>query len=72
MTICMYHKIDDMWKIPQYIKSLRSDYEFSFRHHTIDTRFDYVFDEEQIRLLKGYKIKPDYIKTPLETVLYCK
>ena len=72
MAICMYHKIDDMWKIPQYIKSLRSDYEFSFRHYPIDARFEYIFNEEQVRLFKRYNIKADYVKTPWETVLYCK
>lgn len=34
LAISVYHKLDDMWKIPQYIKELCSDYKLSLRHHT--------------------------------------
>lgn len=34
LAISMYHKLDDMWKIPQYIKQLCPDYKLYARHHT--------------------------------------
>lgn len=30
-AICLYHKRDDFWQIPQYLKQLRQDYRFWFR-----------------------------------------
>lgn len=30
-AICVYHKRDDFWEIPQFLKSLRPDYKFWFR-----------------------------------------
>lgn len=30
-AICLYHKKDDFWQIPQYLLSLRPDYKFWFR-----------------------------------------
>lgn len=32
MAISAYHKNDDLWTLINYVKSLRSDYEFKFRH----------------------------------------
>ena len=34
LAICLYHHLDDLWRIPQYIHSLRSDYKMSLGHHT--------------------------------------
>jgi FkbM family methyltransferase len=34
LAICVYHKPQDLWKIPLYIKELNPDYELSLRHHT--------------------------------------
>ena len=71
MAVCMYHLLDDMWRIPLYIKSIRPDYEFSFRHYPIDGRFDYVWNEQDKKLLEKYRL--DYfLRTQYETVLYCK
>lgn len=34
LAICLYHHLDDLWRIPEYIDSLRSDYQMSLGHHT--------------------------------------
>lgn len=34
LAICVYHKIDDLVQIPQYIKSLGLGYHFFLRHHS--------------------------------------
>lgn len=34
LAISVYHKLDDMWKIPNYIKELCPDYKIYLRHHT--------------------------------------
>lgn len=34
LAICVYHKTSDFWKIPQYIKSLNSEYKLYLRHHS--------------------------------------
>ena len=37
MAICVYHKADDIWKIPKMIIDIRPDYTFYLRHHTLST-----------------------------------
>lgn len=34
LAICVYHNAADLYEIPQYIKSLRNDYQMLLRHHS--------------------------------------
>ena len=34
MAICVYHKPDDFWKIPEQVLSIRDDYKLFMRHYT--------------------------------------
>lgn len=33
LVICVYHKFDDVWWVPQYIKRLNTEYRFYLRHY---------------------------------------
>lgn len=33
MAVCIYHRIEDMWEIPLYLKELCGDYQIYTRHH---------------------------------------
>lgn len=35
LAICIYHKKEDLWEIPQYISSIVKDYRFYIRQHSI-------------------------------------
>jgi len=71
MAICTYHKLQDMWEIPLYVKRLRPDYEFAFRHHIIDGGQEYLWNKEEMQLLDEYEM--DYkCKSMWESVLYCR
>jgi FkbM family methyltransferase len=37
MAISVYHKVDDFWKIPEQIFTIRDDYEIYMRHYTEGT-----------------------------------
>lgn len=37
LAICVYHKKDDFWKIPQQILAIRNDYKIYLRHYTQGT-----------------------------------
>lgn len=36
LAICVYHKPEDFWEIPLYIKSVVPEYTFILRHHSHD------------------------------------
>jgi FkbM family methyltransferase len=36
LSICVYHKQDDLWRIPLFIQTLAEDYRFYLRPHDVD------------------------------------
>lgn len=36
LSICVYHKQDDLWRIPLFIHTLKEDYRFFLRPHDVD------------------------------------
>lgn len=34
LAICVYHKVDDFWKIPEQVFAIREDYDIYLRHYT--------------------------------------
>ena len=70
MAVSAYHKWEDLWTLALYIKSLRPDYEFAFRHYPIDCT-DYILDDEQREILKYFGLE-SFIPSPCEMVLYCR
>lgn len=34
MAICLYHCLEDLWRIPIYIKQLNPEYKLYLRHHS--------------------------------------
>ena len=70
MAISAYHKPEDLWTLANYVKSLRSDYEFKFRHYKIDAT-DYLFGNSEREILKIFGL--DYfVPSACESVLYCR
>ena len=33
MAICVYHRLEDMWNVPLYLKECNENYKICFRHH---------------------------------------
>lgn len=70
MAISAYHKPEDLWTLPTYIKSLRSDYEFKFRHYRIDCTH-YLFNDDARALFRHFGLTY-FCSSGAEMVLYCK
>ena len=70
MAISAYHKWEDLWTLAAYVKSLRPDYEFAFRHYKVDcTKF--ILDDEQRAILKYFGLNWLMVNSG-EMVLYCR
>ena len=70
MAVSAYHKSKDLWTLATYIKSLRADYEFEFRHYQIDCK-DYTLDDNERAVLRYFGLS--YLDpTGCEKVLYCR
>lgn len=70
MAVSAYHKPEDLWTLATYIKSLRADYEFEFRHYRIDCT-DYLMNNEMRGVLRHFGLSY-LIPTGCEFVLYCR
>ena len=70
MAVSAYHRPEDLWTLATYIKSLRDDYEFEFRHYRIDCT-DYDLNDEERAILKYFGLSY-FVPTECETVLYCR
>ena len=66
MAISAYHKPEDLWTLADFLRSLRPDYEFRFRHYISDVGA-YGHDE----LLKRLEIDSTF-PIDWEMVLYCR
>ena len=70
MAVSAYHKPEDLWTLAKYIKSIREDYKFYFRHYKIDCT-DYMLNDEQRNILRKFNLSY-FLPTNCECVLYCK
>lgn len=70
MAVSAYHKPEDLWTLATYIKSLRADYEFEFRHYQVDFS-DYDMDDNERSVLRYFDLS--YLApNGGEFVLYCR
>lgn len=70
MAISVYHNQEDLWTIAHYIKSIRSDYKFMWRHYPVDLSNDYgMFDK--LREIRKDLDMDNLAKATWEKVLYC-
>lgn len=70
MAISAYHKPEDLWTLALYIKSIRPDYEFQFRHYKIDCT-DYFLNDTHRAILKHFGLSY-FLPSGCEKVLYCR
>lgn len=70
MAVSAYHKPEDLWTLALYIKSLRPDYKFEFRHYKIDGTY-YTLDDDDRAVLKYFELSWIF-PTACEMVLYCR
>jgi len=42
LAICAYHKPEDIYTLPEIIKTCRNDYTFHMRHYCANTTFDTI------------------------------
>lgn len=70
LALSAYHRYEDIWTLAQYLRELRPDYEFAFRHYEVDTT-DYWLSPAEHRIMDRYGL--DYkIPASWEAVLYAR
>ena len=70
LAISAYHRNEDLWILCDYIKSIRPDYHFAFRHHRVDARDYYLNDVTRKWFIKfGLGLM---VPTPWESILYVR
>lgn len=70
LAISAYHKYEDMWVLGNFIKAVRDDYKFAFRHYKIDNR-NYSLSPDKRQELLDYNLEL-FSPTMYESILYCK
>ena len=70
MAVSAYHRPEDLWTLASYIKSIRPDYEFKFRHYRIDCT-NYILSDGERSVLKKFGLSY-LVPTSYEMVLYCR
>ena len=70
MAISAYHKPEDLWTLALYIKSIRPDYEFKFRHYKIDCT-NYTLNDAERNVLRQLGLSY-FLPSGCEKVLYCR
>lgn len=70
LAICAYHKPEDLWTLVRYLRMLRPDYKFAFRHHKTDLR-NFSLDDIKRKVFSHYRMEY-MISLPYESVLYAR
>lgn len=70
LAISAYHKDEDIYRLQAYIKSIRPDYEFAFRHYEIDVH-DYWLSDGEKAAMREYNLG-ESVPTPCEMILYAR
>lgn len=72
LALSAYHKIEDPWELLRFVRSLRPDYEFAFRHYAY-TRADvpFLINENTERLYASLGVECK-IPSLQESVLFCR
>ncbi len=70
MAVSAYHKPEDLFTLATYIKSVRPDYEFKFRHYRIDFT-DYELNDAQRDIFRKFGLS-FFVPSGCEMVLYCR
>ena len=70
MAVSAYHKPEDLWTLATYIKSIRPDYEFQFKHYRINAT-EYGLGSDTRKLLKKFDASY-FVGDDREKVLYCR
>ena len=55
MAISAYHRREDLWTLINFVKSLRSDYEFKFRHYRTDCS-NYILSAAEKNILHFFDL----------------
>lgn len=71
MAVSVYHKPEDLWTLPTYIKSLRADYELQFRHYQANCINYLPFTDDEKEIIKHCGLNC-FCANPFEKVLYCR
>lgn len=71
LAVCVYHKLSDPFELPRYIKSIRPDYEFAFRHYKADLRTSPDTFSEMTPMLRELGLD-NFERGRSEMVLYCR